>query len=130
MVLYMKLRVLEGQYIFVFLQIRPPPLGLGLSNLVLVVCWKQSEEGKRTFVLAETKQEEREDQLKAAQRQICHLKPRVTFLQLKSSPILIKHYFLEVRPWSILRASVYARVDVGQRRKQEEAVKGTERSEQ
>lgn len=72
LVLYMKLRVLEGQYIFVFLQIRPPPLGLGLSNLVLVVCWKQSEEGKRTFVLAETKQEEREDQLKAAQRQICH----------------------------------------------------------
>ena len=61
------------------------------------------------------KQEESEGQLKTSQRQICHLKPAVTFLWMKSSPASVKSCFLEVKGWSVLRASVYVRVGVRQR---------------
>lgn len=61
------------------------------------------------------KQEESEGQLKTSERQICHLKPAVTFLWMQSSPTSVKHCFLEVKGWSVLRASVYVRVGVRQR---------------
>lgn len=113
----MKSGGLESQYIFVLPHIKPPPLGLTLSNLSKWVCWKQLEEGKRRFVLGETKQEERKGQLKTAQRQICHLKPAVTFLWMKSSLVLINHYSLEVRHCSGFRVSVYVRVGCGVEKK-------------
>lgn len=88
-------------------QIKLLPLGLGLWNLSKWVCWKQSEEEKkkRPFVLGEIKQEESEGQLKTAQRQICHFKPAVAFLWMKSSPISVNCCFLGVRHWSVLRVS-------------------------
>lgn len=61
------------------------------------------------------KQEESEGQLKTSQKQICHLKPAVTFLWMKSSPTSVKCCFLEVKGWSALRASAYVRVGVRQK---------------
>ena len=45
-------------------------------------------EAGRPFVLREIKQKERQGQVKRAPRQICHLKPAVTFQWVKSSQSL------------------------------------------